>query len=354
MSDKNKFIGIIGAGSFGLAIAELLSDRNKVMMYVRNHETMLEAQKTGKLKDFSFDKNVTLTNNVEELASSCSLIFPVVPSNEFRNMCLEFSPYLNPAHILIHATKGLDVNLDLTEQPAISRENIRTMSELIQEETSVVRVGCLAGPNLAREILDKLPAATVIASRFNEVVRLGQNVLRSSRFQTYGSNDILGIELAGVLKNYMAIASGIISGRELGENARSMLITRGLTEMIYLGRRLGASTESFLGVAGIGDLIATCTSPKSRNYSVGFRLAKGESLDQILADMNEVAEGVRTVQIMKGISETYEIVSPIVHTLYRIMFEGMSIEAGLRFLMRYPAYTDAEFMRFYQEKTDWS
>jgi glycerol-3-phosphate dehydrogenase (NAD(P)+) len=219
------------------------------------------------------------------------------------------------------------------------------MSEVIREETSVVRIGCLAGPNLASEIKEGKPAATVIASKFDEVIELGQKTIRSVRFQTYGSNDIFGIELAGVLKNYIAIATGAITGLNLGENARALLITRGMAEMIYIGRALGATSEAFLGMAGIGDLIATCSSPSSRNFSVGLRLSKGEKLADITKSMNEVAEGIRTIQIVKALSEYYQITAPIVHVMYRVMYENLPLEKGIKFLMRYPAYIDAEYMK---------
>jgi glycerol-3-phosphate dehydrogenase (NAD(P)+) len=259
-------------------------------------------------------------------------------------MVKDFSPFLNPGHIMIHGTKGFDLDVDINNYYTISRSNIKTMSEVIREDTSVVRVGCLAGPNLASEISAGKPAATVVASKFDEVIDLGQRYLRSTKFQVYGSNDIFGIELAGVLKNYIAIASGAISGMELGENAKALLITRGMAEMIYVGRALGATPEAFMGMAGIGDLIATCSSPNSRNYSVGMRLAKGEKVSDILGSMAEVAEGVRTIQIVKALSVHYQITAPIVHVMYRVMFENLSLEKGINFLMRYPAYTDAEYL----------
>ena len=217
------------------------------------------------------------------------------------------------------------------------------MSELIKIKTGVVRIGCLAGPNLATELSEQQPAATVIASEFNEVIDLGQKALRSSRFQVYGSNELLGVELAGVLKNYVAIASGMLTGLGYGENARALLITRGMAELIYVAKALGASERAFLGLAGIGDLIATCNSPKSRNYSVGLQLAQGKKLDDIIASIGEVAEGVKTLQIVRALQK-YGYKAPLAEILYKIIFEDLPIKKGIDFLMRFTIEKDADYI----------
>jgi glycerol-3-phosphate dehydrogenase (NAD(P)+) len=345
MFEHSKKIGVIGAGSFGMAIANLLAEKNQVLLFARTPEKLLKLEADKANKNQAIHENIFFASTLKDIGENCDLIFPVVPSARFREMMVNLSPFLHPGHILIHATKGFDVDVDLENFYTISRSNIKTMSEVIREETSVVRIGCLAGPNLASEIREGKPAATVIASKFDEVIELGQKTIRSVRFQTYGSNDIFGIELAGVLKNYIAIATGAITGLNLGENARALLITRGMAEMIYIGRALGATSEAFLGMAGIGDLIATCSSPSSRNFSVGLRLSKGEKLADITKSMNEVAEGIRTIQIVKALSEYYQITAPIVHVMYRVMYENLPLEKGIKFLMRYPAYIDAEYMK---------
>ena len=337
-------LGVIGAGSFGMAIANLLAEKNIVLLYTRKTEKAEELRSHQINKTKNIHENIIITTSVEAICKDCSVLFPIIPSTKFREMVKDFSPFLNPGHILIHGTKGFDLDVDINNYYTISRNNIKTMSEVIREDSSVVRVGCLAGPNLASEISAGKPAATVIASKFDEVIDLGQKYLRSTKFQVYGSNDIFGIELAGVLKNYIAIAAGAITGMNLGENARALLITRGMAEMIYVGRALGATPEAFMGMAGIGDLIATCSSPNSRNFSVGMRLAKGEKVSDILGSMTEVAEGVRTIQIVKALSMHYQITAPIVHVMYRVMFENLSLDKGIKFLMRYPAYTDAEYL----------
>ena len=247
---------------------------------------------------------------------------------------------------MIHATKGFHCEFDIdTIQPHnLKLSQIKTMSELIREETAIVRIGCLAGPNLAAELAEHQPAATVIASRFDEVIHEGIVSLRSDRFQVYGNRDLLGIELTGVLKNYVALASGALSGLGYGENARAMLITRGMAEMIYIGKALGADKRSFLGMAGIGDLIATCSSPKSRNYSVGYRVAKGEKLTDVTASMNEVAEGIRTLKIAKLIVDNVGANAPLLQMMNKVFFEGLDFDKAIKMLMRFPVGNDAEYL----------
>ncbi|MBS1684096.1 MAG: NAD(P)-dependent glycerol-3-phosphate dehydrogenase [Bacteroidetes bacterium] len=345
MSEK-RTIGVIGAGSFGSAIANLLAENNKVLLYERSdavRETILRDRKN---RNHVMHEDIEVTGSLEEVAARCYLIFPAVPSQYFKGMIIDFSPYLRPDHIMIHATKGFHCEFDIdTMKPEdLKLKQIKTMSELIREETCVVRVGCLAGPNLAAELAEHQPAATVIASRFDEVIHEGQHALRSDRFQVYGNRDLLGIELAGVLKNYVALASGALSGLGYGENARALLITRGMGEMIYIGKSLGADKRSFLGMAGIGDLIATCSSPKSRNYSVGYRVAKGEKLEDVLASMTEVAEGIRTLKIGKLIVDHTHANAPLLQMLNKVFFEGMDFDRAIKMLMRVHVAADAEYL----------
>ena len=184
----------------------------------------------------------------------------------------------------------------------------------------------------------------MVGSRFDEVIREGQKALRSNRFKVFGTHDITGVELSGVLKNVMAIASGLLSGLGFGDNARAMLITRGLAEMTHLGMVLGAGKHAFFGLSGIGDLIATCSSKLSRNFSVGNRLAKGEKLENILASMTEVAEGLNTLKTTKALADHYRIRAPITQTLYKVVYEDMKVEEGMRYLMEFPFNVDVDFL----------
>ncbi|MEL7001731.1 MAG: NAD(P)H-dependent glycerol-3-phosphate dehydrogenase [Bacteroidota bacterium] len=347
-TSSNKPVAVIGSGSFGSAIANILAQNSEVLLYSRDSEVIKRIADTRMHRGLMLHTNITATGDLSYIANTCDIIFPILPSSAFRQVIQQISPYLQPYHILIHGTKGLDLALpegtSFEENKALCKDNIRTMSEVIMEESVVVRVGCLAGPNLAKEMVDNQPAATVVASHFDEVIKEGERLLRNDSFQVYGNKDLLGIELAGVLKNIIAIASGALSGLGLGENAKGLLISRGMIEMIYLGRALGADVHAFLGLAGIGDLVATCNSTLSRNYTVGYRLAKGETLDQILNTMEEVAEGVNTIRIAKSFSEYYNVRAPITSGLYRILFEGQTVEKTVQTLMKIPFNVDINFL----------
>lgn len=349
MALKNSYspVGIVGIGSFGTAVSNLLSNNTDVILYGRNPDQVEDVRDSRISNNQRLNKNIELTTDLEYLANRCSVIFPIIPAPTFRSLMKGLSQFLKPYHILIHGTKGLDLKgefSDLTPNKAISRNEVRTMSEVILEESVVVRVGCLAGPNLADELAQGQPSATVVASRFNEVILAGQKLLRTDRFQVYGSNDLIGVELSGALKNIIAIASGALTGLGLGENSRGFLISRGMVEMIYLGKVLGGNTQAFLGLAGIGDLVTTCSSQLSRNFTVGYRLAKGEPLNSITESMEETAEGINTVKVTRSLAKYYKIRAPITEKLYDVMFGGLSMDTALQYLMKYPFNVDIDFL----------
>lgn len=344
----DKPVGVIGAGNFGSAVANLLAPQRKVLLYARD-ESVIERMTTHKEnRGHKIHPNIQPTNDMAYVAENCDIIFPIVPSAHFRSMMKRLSSYLHPYHILIHGTKGFDLQLPdgdtIDSVKTLSRGHVKTMSEVIMEESVVVRVGCLAGPNLSKELAAGQPAATVIASPFNEVIQIGKRLLRNERFQVYGNNDLVGVELAGVLKNVIAIAAGALSGLGYGENAKGLLISRGMVEMVYLGRALGGNTKAFLGVAGVGDLVTTCNSSLSRNFNVGYRLAKGETLRDILASTDEIAEGINTVLIAKKCADYYKVRAPITSTLYNVLFEDLTVKQALNYLMRYPLHVDIDFL----------
>ncbi len=347
-SSSDKPIGVIGAGNFGTVIANIIARNRKVLLYARDKDVVNKILNKRENRGHKMNKNVLPTSDMEYLASQCDVIFPIVPSSHFRSVMKKLAPYLHPYHILIHGTKGFDIKLPKGETietvKTLNRDQVRTMSEVIKEETVVVRVGCLAGPNLAKELAQRQPGATVVASHFQEVIQTGKRLLRNDRFQVYENYDLVGVEIAGVLKNIIAIASGALSGLGYGENVKGLLISRGAIEMVYLGGVLGGDTKTFLGVAGIGDLVTTCNSPMSRNYTVGYRLAKGEKLEDILEDMEEVAEGVNTIRIAKKCSDYYKVRPLITDTLYKVLFEGMTVQDALDYLMRYPLNVDIKLL----------
>jgi glycerol-3-phosphate dehydrogenase (NAD(P)+) len=339
-------VGVIGAGSFGTAIANILAKNSDVLLYARNPDTATAISETRTSAKQPIADNISLTSSLEEVASQCNTIFPIVPSANFREMMRQLSPYLHPYHLLIHGTKGLDLTLpkDRSADFKISRDHIKTMSEVIREESVVVRVGCMAGPNLAAELSKGHPAATVIASPFTEVMNEGKRLLRSESFQVYGNKDLTGVELCGVLKNIIAIASGILTGLGFGENAKGLLVSRGLVEMIYLGQALGGDISSFVGLAGIGDLVATASSQSSRNFTCGYKMAEGKSLEEVNREMDETAEGINTIRIIKQLADSQRIKPLITETLHKILFQNMSPSEGVTYLMRYPGNIDIDFL----------
>jgi len=342
--EHNMPVGVIGSGSFGTAIANLLAENRDVLLYTRREEVLQSINEAHTHMGKKLSERIRATTSMEEVGKNCTLIFPIVSSEHFREMMRDLSPHLKPYHLLIHGTKGLD-NTEIDGSIVRDvRTSIHTMSEVIIQESAVRRVGCLSGPNLSAEIFDGQPTATVVASRFTEVIKAGQDALRSNRFQVYGSHDITGAELAGALKNIIAIGSGMLAGLGMGKNVWALLVNRGLIEMIHLGRAMGADTHAFLGVAGMADLIATASSEKSRNYTFGFRMAKGETLEQILGDMNEVAEGVRTLKIAQKATDYYKIHTPIVSTLNRVIFTGFPMKKAIEYLMTYPYAVDVDFL----------
>lgn len=345
---SNNPVGVIGAGSFGTAIANIIAEKNPVLLFARKPEVVASITKNRLHLGQQIHPNITPINDLELVAKECNIIFPIIPSANFRQMMQQLAPHLRPYHILIHGTKGLDLNVPKdfipTERNPLTRDHVKTMSEVIVSESSVVRVGALAGPNLSREMADKQPAASVVASHFDEVIHAGQKLLKNDRLLIYGSNDLTGIELSGVLKNIIAIGAGIIAGMGHGENAKALLISRGMVEMIYIGTALGGNVNAFLGLAGLGDLIATCSSPLSRNYTVGFRLAQGESMQEIDATMEETAEGVNSIKIVMGLAKHYKIRVPITETLQKIINGQMTVQDASTYFMKFPFRAEIDFL----------
>ena len=337
-------VGIIGAGSFGTAIANLVAVNNPVLLFSRNKELVDQINDSHRHLNQDLNSNIKATNDLSHVGKSCKLIFPVVPSESFRAMMKALSPHVSPAHILIHGTKGFDIVKDLSQTDELGLKDVYTMSEVIVQESSVVRIGCLSGPNLSKEIMEGQPTATLVASHFSEVVKIGQRVLNSNRFHVFGSSELLGAELAGALKNAIALGSGLLGGKGLGKNIQAMLITRGLNEMVRIGEALGASSKAFIGTAGIGDLIATSTSKDSRNYTFGYHFAQGKSIEDIKKSMPELAEGVRTIKVMKCLGDTLGLRLPITAMLYEVVYNGFSFDKAMEYLMEFPYNVDVDFI----------
>lgn len=345
-SQYQRTVGVIGAGKFGTTVAKLISQKAKVLLYTRQSDTAAHINQTRTHKGVSLPENIQVISDLDRLTKECLLLLPIVPSAKFRSMMRDLSPYLTPEHIMIHGTKGLDVNRDDQglDYDNIGPEDVMTMSEVIIDESSVVRVGCLSGPNIADEIIMGQPTATVVASEFDEVIELGRQVLDSHSFFVFGSKGLKGAELAGAFKNYIAVGSGLLAGHGYGKNIQSLLLTRGLREMIHISQLLGSDVKSFLGTAGIGDLFATATSQDSRNYSFGYRMGSGQTFAEAMQGVDEVAEGVRTLAIANQLSQKTEATTPITQMIYRVVFKGLSIEKAMNMIMRYPFSPDIDYL----------
>ncbi|MEZ5048719.1 MAG: NAD(P)H-dependent glycerol-3-phosphate dehydrogenase [Saprospiraceae bacterium] len=344
MSD---LVGVIGSGRFGLAMASVLANNSKVLLYSRNPETIAYINENHEHLGYKISKNIIGTHDLERVTEKCKLIFPIVPSQNFRDLMKELNSHLRARHILIHGTKGLDIHnisKEDFENGNFTNKDISSMSEVIRQETNVVRIGCLSGPNLSQEIMMRKPAAAVVASEFDEVVHAGQIALGCKYFFAFHSNDLRGTKLAGAFKNIIALASGILAGKELGKNLEALLITRGLNEMIHFGNSLGISGEAFLGTAGIGDLIATATSPLSRNYTFGFYLGQGADVNELMSNSSNTVEGVMTLKIIHHLAIKNKLELPIIIMLYKTIFEGYNIDKAVMYLMSNPMAVDVDFL----------
>ena len=319
-------VSILGGGSWGTTLAHLFAlNGHDVLLWARRQEqvTQLNDAHTNEryLPGFTLHEGVRGTHRLDAAMSHSPFVVVAVPSHALRELAFEMGQYASGDQILVSATKGLE------------KDTFSRMTEVLREETCCKKVGSLSGPNLAREIMAGQPAATVIASRYHEVIEEGARLLASSMFKVYGNDDVVGVELCGALKNIMAIASGVSAGLGLGDNSQAMLITRGLAEIRRVGEAAGANSLTFSGLAGVGDLMATCASSLSRNHQVGFRLGKGESLGHILDTMIQVAEGVNTARVAKAYSELLRVEMPITTGVCQLLFEGISPQAVIRELM---------------------
>jgi glycerol-3-phosphate dehydrogenase (NAD(P)+) len=319
-------VGVLGGGAWGTTIAHLCaSNGRKTLLWLRDEPIRTEILKTRRNKKFTGDyeiaSGVVPTGDLREVAKECEVIFVAIPMRGFRQVANQLGEHLSGDRILLSCTKGLEAGT--SKRP----------SDILKEESCAKKVGVLSGPNLAMEIMKGEPCATVLASRFREVNERACDAIMGPRFRVYFSDDVLGVELSGAMKNIVALGAGITHGLGFGANSSAALITRGLAEMTRYGVHEGADALTFAGLAGIGDLICTCGSELSRNHQVGFRLGKGEKLEAILKSMVQTAEGVNTARVIWERARDLNIEMPLTHGMYRILFEGAAPLAVLADLM---------------------
>ncbi len=330
---QNKIVAVLGAGKFGTAVANLVAPNvTNLLLYTHKAERALTSQVSRSSADQQLEDNVVVTNDLAMVLRSCSVIFPLVPAAQFRGLMQQIASDLRPDHILIHGTKGLDFTQD---DDTVTKSCFATMSGVIIQETIVRQIGCLAGPNLSKDLVKKHPAITALASSSQKVLSVGTKLLSSNWFHVYTTSDLVSVEICSVLKNIFAIGAGIIAGMEYGSNTYAFFLTMSISEMRYIMTTMGIGRSALMGPAGLGDLIATCGSKASRNYTVGYRLAKGEKLSDILGAVKEVSEGIQTVKIIHQVMQSYGKKAPITSIIYRILFEQLPLQQALEYLMRY-------------------
>ena len=329
---------VVGGGSFGTTIASLLAENDKrVALWVRRGEQAREINREHTneryLTGFTLPAKVLATTDLESAVRAAPIVIVAIPTKSFREVTKSVGDYIQGDQVLVHATKGLEV------------DTFKRMSELLREETCCRKIGVVSGPNLAVEIMRGHPAGAVLASRYQEVIERVQGLFAGGRMRMYGGRDVIGTELGGAFKNIIALATGVSDGMGFGDNTKSLLMTRGLSEMVRFGVALGANILTFGGLAGIGDLMATCASPLSRNYRVGQGLAAGDRLDDIIERLGQVAEGVPTTAAVHSQGFDLGLDLPIVRVVHGMLYEGHTSAQALKDLMNIPVGDELAALR---------
>lgn len=319
-------VSVLGGGSFGTAIANIIAaNGHKTYLWMRDEARAKKSQQDRENSEYipghKLHENVMVTSNLPDSVRESDIVAISVPSSSFRDVTRLAAEYIKPNSIVISTTKGIE------------KEGFLLMSQILEQELKDVRIGVLSGPNFAKEIVQNQYTGSVVASEDQSVVECIQRVFSSNTFRVYSSGDRYGVELGGALKNIYAIVSGIAAALGCGSNTTAMLLTRSLAEMSRLAKELGANPMTFLGLAGMGDLVLTCTSSLSRNYRVGYALGKGEKLEDILGDIGQVAEGVNTLKMVKRKSDELDVYMPLVSGLHGILYEGRDIAEIVQGLM---------------------
>jgi glycerol-3-phosphate dehydrogenase (NAD(P)+) len=307
-------ISVIGGGAWGTSLTILLAEKGHAMTFWLFEEDLVAEIKEFHenrrfLPGFQIPETVEITSD-PAAAKGSEILFFVVPTQFSRTAARRFAPFVSPSAIIVSAAKGIE------------EKTLKLPVEILREELKNENLCALSGPNLASEVARGLPAATVVASLEEGNARAVQESLMLDRFRVYTNTDIVGVQLGGALKNVIAIASGIAFGLNLGDNAKSSMMVRGIAEIARLGITLGAKIETFAGLSGIGDLIVTCSSRLSRNHQVGERIAKGEKLKDILTSMKKVAEGVPTTIAARELGNKLKVSLPITEEIYNVLYQG--------------------------------
>jgi glycerol-3-phosphate dehydrogenase (NAD(P)+) len=319
------YIAVIGAGSWGTTLSCLLAEEQyDISLWSFEKEVADEINRSGinsmYLPGVHLPSGIKATDSFEEAVENARYILNVVPTQFTRSVFSDAASYISNDTILINASKGIE------------QGTLLTVSSILKELSSR-QVAVISGPSFAQEVIKKFPTAVTLATEEAGIGLLLQEIFNTSYFRVYTHSDILGVELGGALKNVIAIASGIADGLGLGHSARAALITRGLAEIMRLGKAMGADERTFSGLSGLGDLVLTCTGHLSRNYTVGIKLGKGIKLKDILASTKSVAEGITTSLSAYELSQKYNVEMPIVEQVYRVLHKDENPETAVRSLM---------------------
>ncbi len=318
-------IGVIGAGSWGTALASLLSDNgHEVMLWAylpEEKETLLATRRHPNLKGAKLPEALGVTNELLEACHDKDLVVMAVPSTATRQTARNLKDILPEGQKVITVSKGIEEG------------SLLTQCEIIEEELPQVQAGILSGPSHAEEVVLKLPAAVVAGAKERSLAVFVQELFMNDYFRVYTSPDVLGIEIGGSLKNVIALAAGMSDGLQFGDNARAALMTRGIKEISALACAMGGKPETLSGLTGIGDLIVTCSSTHSRNHTAGYYIGQGMSADEAMKKVNMVVEGVHSAKAAKALGIKYDMDMPIVTAVNEILFEGKSASDGVRYLM---------------------
>jgi len=334
MNTSNK-VAVLGGGSFGTVLANLAASNGyKVSLWVRDSEQALrinsEGANTSYHPELKLSENILASENLNEVVKDAAVVFIATPSIVFEQIVNRLSQSMEDDAYLISCTKGI------LDNP------FRLLSEVILSRMKN-SVGVLSGPNLAKEIAENKVAGTVIASDNEELLDVVKSILSSKTFKIFSSNDIKGVELAGSLKNIYAIICGMAESLNVGENAIGLILTRSMAEMSRFSVAKGANPVTFLGLSGMGDLVATCMSNLSRNYQLGLNLGKGMTLLQAKVQVGQVAEGIRTLEVIRNESKRLDIKMPLVESMYNIIKKNASPDSLIKDLINNPIEVDVEF-----------
>ena len=322
-------IGVIGAGSWGTTLANLLAKKGyDVTLWVYEEDLCKRLQETGVndlyLDGITLSKKLAYTNDLSEAAQGSQLVLLVSPSQVMRHVLQELKQHLSEDCLLVSAAKGIE------------NDSLLTMSEVLQEVLGAQvakRCTFLSGPSFAREVAVEQPTAVAVAGEDLSVAHRVQEIFSTEYFRVYTNHDVVGVEIGGAMKNVIALAAGVSDGLGFNHNARAALITRGLVEIARLGEAKGAQSATFYGLAGMGDLVLTCTGDLSRNRSVGIELGKGRKLEEILGQMKMVAEGVKTTLSAYQLSGKLGVVMPITEQMYQVLYEDKDPQQAVADLM---------------------